>query len=31
MERSYHVYQDEDVLLEILSLEARLRHELLRR
>lgn len=31
MERSYHVYQDEDVLLEILSLEARFRHELLRR
>jgi len=31
MERSYDVYEDEDVLLEIPSLEARFRHELLRK
>lgn len=30
-ERSYHLFQDEDVLLEIPSLEARFRHELLRK
>lgn len=31
MDRSYHVWKDEDVLLEIPSLEARFRHELLRK
>ena len=31
MERSYDVYEDEEVLLEIPSLEARFRHELLRK
>ena len=31
MARSYDVYEDEDVLLEIPSLEARFRHQLLRK
>lgn len=31
LERSYDVYEDEDVLLEIPSLEARFRHHLLRK
>ncbi|ERK99940.1 hypothetical protein O999_09725 [Pseudomonas putida LF54] len=31
MARFYDVYEDEDVLLEIASLEARLRYQLLRK